>query len=678
MKRAAAAFTAGVPLREVSRDFNIDRATLRRFIVKSRGKADEDILTGYSRLSKSKCVFPLQMENDLAQHIKDLSDQFHGLSVEKCRALAYEFAKRNDTSVPANWDKEQKAGKDWFYAFRDRHKLAVRAPEPTSLARASAFNRHNVDQFYNNLAAVMDRYKFSANDIWNLDETGCTTVQNPGKVVTQRGKKQVGSLTSAERGELVTLEYCVNAVGNMIPPLFVFPRVNFREHFLNGAPTGAIGRASRSGWMNEDLFSDFMQHFMQHTRCTKERRVLLILDNVEAHITIKTIDLARENGIVLLTLPPHTSHRLQPLDRAVYGPFKKAYNVAMDGWIRSHPGRTVTIYDIPTIVGEAQLQAMSQRNIKAGFAATGIYPYNRDIFTDADFAAAEVTDRQNPEEAADTSVCTENDPHYSDGHGDEAEKDVAAGPEPVSGPSAAGTGTLPIPGPSSSSTDQQSIPGSSDGPYVSPSAIYPFPKAQPRKTKGGRKKRATKILTDTPVRDEVAAEKAKKDKPTKTNKDVARKNLFGKKRKSKETVKETVNVTSDDDTEDDACETLELLLNDSEDDDMSDCEYCDELMEGDFVVVNIHGAKGTTRRYIARVDVFDDSDEIEGVFMKKIPGNRPTDGKEVFIVDHDDEASFDKQDIVKRLPTPMSLSGSLRKSNQLVFPCSLERFNLSY
>ena len=57
-------------------------------------------------------------------------------------------------------------------------------------------------------------------------------------------------------------------------------------------------------------------------RSSKERPVLLILDNVDAHISPTAIDLARENGVVLLTIPPHTSHYLQPLDRTCYGPFK--------------------------------------------------------------------------------------------------------------------------------------------------------------------------------------------------------------------------------------------------------------------------------------------------------------------------------------------------------------------
>lgn len=73
------------------------------------------MITGYDRLSKLKCVFPLQMENGLARHITHLSNQFHGLSVEKCRALDFEFAKKNAILVPANWERENKAGKDWFY-----------------------------------------------------------------------------------------------------------------------------------------------------------------------------------------------------------------------------------------------------------------------------------------------------------------------------------------------------------------------------------------------------------------------------------------------------------------------------------------------------------------------------------------------------------------------------------
>ena len=121
-----------------------------------------------------------------------------------------------------------------------------------------------------------------------------------------------------------------------------------------------------------------------------------------------------------------------------------------------------------------------------------------------------------------------------------------------------------------------------------------------------------------------------------------------------------------------AFEVIESLVTDLGDS-ASDEE---ELMEGDFVVVTIHGAKGISQRYIARFYVIG-GDEIEGVFLKKIPGHRPPEGKQAFIIDHDDEASFHKQDILNILPTPKSFSGSLHKSNQLVFLCELGSFNLA-
>ena len=63
--------------------------------------------------------------------------------------------------------------------------------------------------------------------------------------------------------------------------------------------------------------------------------------------------------------------------------------------------------------------------------------------------------------------------------------------------------------------------------------------------------------------------------------------------------------------------------------------------------------------------------------MKKMTGHRLEEEKPAFIIDHKDEASFHKQDILKVLPAPTNQRGSLRKSNQLIFPCDLKRFYLS-
>ena len=52
-------------------------------------------------------------------------------------------------------------------------------------------------------------------------------MQRPDRIVAERGVKQVGAITSGERGKLVTLTIAVSASGNMIPPFFVFQESNF-------------------------------------------------------------------------------------------------------------------------------------------------------------------------------------------------------------------------------------------------------------------------------------------------------------------------------------------------------------------------------------------------------------------------------------------------------------------
>ncbi|KAK1882025.1 Pogo transposable element with ZNF domain [Dissostichus eleginoides] len=149
--------------------------------------------------------------------------------------------------------------------------------------------------------------------------------------------------------------------------------------------------------MQEKDFLVFLKHFQNHTKSSQESKVLVVLDNHSSHLSVEGINFCRGHGIILLSFPPHCSHKLQPLDRTVYGPLKKHINSRCDNWMKTHPGATMTIYDLPGIVKSALPLAATPSNIQAGFACTGIWPFNRHIFSDIDFAPSQVTDRPPPE-----------------------------------------------------------------------------------------------------------------------------------------------------------------------------------------------------------------------------------------------------------------------------------------
>lgn len=119
-------------------------------------------------------------------------------------------------------------------------------------------------------SCLNSRFKFAPQDIYNVDETGITTVQAPGKVVSATGKKQVGSISSQERGELTTMCCAISASGNHIPPFYIFPRVFMKESFMNGCAPGAKGVAIKTGYMNTEIFADeYLPFFISSVRCSK-------------------------------------------------------------------------------------------------------------------------------------------------------------------------------------------------------------------------------------------------------------------------------------------------------------------------------------------------------------------------------------------------------------------------
>ncbi|KAJ4430816.1 hypothetical protein ANN_19407 [Periplaneta americana] len=123
------------------------------------------------------------------------------------RRIAFEFATKN--GIKHNFSAEKGlASKDWFHGFIKRHpNISFRKPEATSINCVPAFNRNEIQDFFSNLETVISKYKIPATRMYNVDETGISTVQTPSRIISLKGMKQVGSVTSWERGRNITV-YC--------------------------------------------------------------------------------------------------------------------------------------------------------------------------------------------------------------------------------------------------------------------------------------------------------------------------------------------------------------------------------------------------------------------------------------------------------------------------------------
>ncbi|XP_047128678.1 uncharacterized protein LOC105849015 [Hydra vulgaris] len=145
--------------------------------------------------------------------------------------------------------------------------------------------------------------------------------------------------------------------------------------------------------------------FVKFARPTADNKVLLIMDNHESHLSLQSLEYAKENHVCMMTLLPHTSHKTQPLDRSVFGPMKTYFNAAANSWMLSNPGKAITIHEMASLIQQAWEKSFTPTNIMSGFRMTGIWPYDRHVYWDNIFLPSVVTDRDVPQESYSEGSC---------------------------------------------------------------------------------------------------------------------------------------------------------------------------------------------------------------------------------------------------------------------------------
>lgn len=476
MQAAIRAFRGGkIGYNEVCRQYRIPKPTFRRHLKSFNIHANEE-----RKIIGRSCIFSEEMETELEKHILKLESIFFGITITEVRKAAFEFAERKGLKHNFNTTKKM-AGKKWFYAFMRRHpQLSLRQPESTSIARCRGFNRTNVNNFFDILEKIVDENGLTASKIFNVDETGFSTVQKRcQKVLAKKGKSQVGVVASGERSVNTTFVCCTSASGQYMAPMLIFKRKRMAPDLSEGAPPDCLVAISDTGYINADLFVTWLKHFIAVVKPTTENKVLLILDGHTTHSrNLSAIELARQNGIILLQLPGHTTHRLQPLDVAVFKPLQVYYDQAVEKWLREHAGKAVTQFQVARLIGEAYGRAASIANATNGFRKCGIWPVDRNVYSDADFVGQDNLQTE-------VAVVVEKEDE-NNGSGDED--------------------NIPLPVFARQQKTRATSPTSQD---VSFEEILPFPDLSGNNnSRAGKQAQTAKVLTTTPYKEELEAKKS--------------------------------------------------------------------------------------------------------------------------------------------------------------------------
>ena len=157
----------------------------------------------------------------------------------------------------------------FYYKFLERWPdLTTRKTQKLSMLRARCASKEQLSNYFKELGTIMTQNGLhdKPHKIYNIDESVLQTEHTSPNVVHDIDT-QPQSVTSP-RSSNVTIIGAGNAIGNAIPPYYIFPGKKFdRSLLLDGTPAGSDGQCSQTGWSNSDTFKTYLEkHFLKYAK----------------------------------------------------------------------------------------------------------------------------------------------------------------------------------------------------------------------------------------------------------------------------------------------------------------------------------------------------------------------------------------------------------------------------
>ena len=269
-------------------------------------------------------------------------------------------------------------GEQWVGRFLGRHpELASVRPRSIDAVRVKDTSPERLQRWFDDLEKVVAEFKVRPENIYNMDESGFAIGEKEaGRCIINAHVRQQFQVKPG-RQEWVTVVECICADGSVVPPLVIFKAEKLSTQWIPASIHGNWRfNCNSKGWTSNEHGLDWLIRCFDPETCDKakgEYRVL-ICDGHDSHITANFIAYCIDNKILLMILPPHSSHLTQPLDVGVFSGLKKHMAVEIDPIVRTCVPKIQKIEWLTAFVA-AHDKALSVKNILGEFRATGIHPF---------------------------------------------------------------------------------------------------------------------------------------------------------------------------------------------------------------------------------------------------------------------------------------------------------------
>ena len=188
-------------------------------------------------------------------------------------------------------------------------------------------------------------------------------------------------ITQSGNQEWVTVIKAINSYSWALSSIMIFAgkvhqSIWYENNLISNDWMIAI---SENGWMNDILGMTWLcTVFHPCTQaCTVSQYWLLILNGHESYKTPEFDHFCTEHSIIVLYMPPHSLHLLQPLNIDCFASLKRLYRKQVEANIQLEINH-IDKLEFLTLYNIACMEALNANNIHQGFVATGLVLYNSD------------------------------------------------------------------------------------------------------------------------------------------------------------------------------------------------------------------------------------------------------------------------------------------------------------